>query len=182
MGCLNLFNNSDDEFSRIGFPAFAANYSRYISEDQLEKFFNFNNKQAINVIHVNMRSLKKNFDKLESLLHVASGKLSVIAETETWLTDDTKDAFFLPGYSFVSKCRSGKIGGGVGMFIRSEICYLIRDDLCYSNDLIECMFAEMKSHGNSSIIIGCVYRPPSTNNDSIDSFNSVFYEILQIID
>src|ERR1043165_3164148 len=40
----------------------------------------------------------------------------------------------------------------------------------------------MESHGNSSIIIGCVYRPPSTNNDSINSFNSVFYDILQIID
>jgi len=44
-----------------------------------------------------------------------------IAVTETWLNDDTEDAYFLPGYDLVTKSRSGQIGGGVGIFVSTHL-------------------------------------------------------------
>ena len=67
-----------------------------------------------------------------------------------------------------------KIGGVVGLYIAECYDYMLRDDLMSADvDNIETVFIELVSH---SIVVGCVYRPPSSDvalcTDYIDSLLS----------
>ena len=101
---------SDDEMDLTPFPEIS---SKYITENDLGKFFKFNDTNALNLIHINARSLKKNFCHLETLLKNIPGQVSALAITETWLSESTSDLFLIPNYNFVSNPRSQKPGGGV---------------------------------------------------------------------
>ena len=67
--------------------------SKYITESEVNDFFNFNNHAGLNFVHVNCRSIKKNFGPLNNFLNLFSSKLTAIAVTETWLTDPLSDVY-----------------------------------------------------------------------------------------
>ena len=160
------------------FNLIADSSSSYLTEDKLHGFFNFDKKDSFNAIHVNCRSLNKNFKALENLLTSISGKLTVIAVSETWLTELSEDTFNLMGYSFVSKSRTNKLGGGVGLYIDSNLEYKLRSDISLLNDSIECVFVEIQQKNSANIIVGCVYRPPNTD---LSLFNLELLSILNKI-
>ena len=151
----------------------------YIEECKLNDFFEFQDKPAINVMHINCRSMKKNFSNIVNLLSTLSRPLTAIALTETWLTVSNQDTYQLPGYKFVSHIRINKTGGGVGIFISNEHSYKIRPDLCRMTCDIECVFVEITQKGKPNVLIGSIYRPPNTD---IVTYNSEFESILKIID
>ena len=92
--------------------------SKYITEKELGQFFNFDDKNSINMLHINARSLKKNFCNIESLLANIPGLISAIAITETWLSESIKEVFFIPNYTFVSNSREKKMAEAL-----EYICY-----------------------------------------------------------
>ena len=92
-------------------------------------------------------------------MNVHGRQISVLAITE--LNELNKELFQIEGYNFISKCRESKHGGGVGLYIDSNYDYVVRDDLCTSNKIIECLFVEVVRSGKSNILIGVVYRPPN---------------------
>lgn len=171
--------DSDDEGDSL---CATNNLSRYILEKDTECFFNVKDVGSINLLHINARSLKKNFVKLESLLANIKNPLSAIAISETWLNDSSTDNFFLPNYNFISKSRVDKVGGGVGIFVHSSLNYSVRSDLCRMENYIECVFLEIIQINLKSIIIGCIYRPPNADRETIDIFNSEFSQILKNIE
>ena len=176
----NNISVSDDEDNEdlltINIPSFA---SKYITEDKLNDFFNFKDTSAINLMHVNCRSLKKNFSSLNNLIYSLSGIISALAVTETWLTESLQDVYNIPGYNFISIPRIGKTGGGVGLYLKNSFDYTLRSDLCRTCEYIECLFVEIRRAGKQPIFIGCVYRPP---NSDIPLFISELQQILSIID
>jgi len=175
----NVVNNVPNEFvetQRI--------ISNYITEDELATFFAGDTVQQIslNIMHINSRSLRANFSEIESLVKNATGKLSAIAISETWLNKIDADLYFLDGYKFVSVCReSNKAGGGVGMYIDDALSFKVCDDLSLSLPYIECIFVELcNPHGyKGKIIICCIYRPPGSD---ISLFNAKILDILHTID
>ena len=54
-------------------------YSPYIAECKLNDFFEFPGLPAINLIHINCRSMKKNFGNIVNLLSLLSKLLQVIS-------------------------------------------------------------------------------------------------------
>ena len=113
-------NYSNIQFDVVVYSDLFENYSvncTYITEEGLNNFFKVEDYSAINMTHINARSLKKNFDKILSLISNISGTLTAIAISETWLTESLQDVFFIPGYDFISKQRTEKIGGGVGIYV-----------------------------------------------------------------
>jgi len=86
----------------------------YIEVSKLNAFCDFDKKTGLNIVHLNCRSLSKNFKPLLNLLDCISGALTVIALSETWLTSVNDCTFDIDGYSFVSNSRINRIGGGVG--------------------------------------------------------------------
>ena len=155
--------------------------SKYIAEKDLGAFFKFKDNLAINVMHVNARSLKKNLCNLESLLNNIPGPVSAIAVTETWLTEHTKDVIFIPNYNFFSNCRSNKNGGGVGIFVHSSLNVSIRNTWNRMMHCIESIFIEILQPNNKNIIIGAIYRPPGGDQNTLNMFNAEICSILNSI-
>ena len=53
-----------------------------------------------------------------------------IGLTETWLKEmESTDVYNMTGYTLLSKPRTNKRGGGVGMFVSSGLNFKLRDDL-----------------------------------------------------
>lgn len=158
------------------------NFSNYIPESNLGNFFRINSdasgSNCINLLHINCRSLKKNFDSISTLLAPLSDNLTAIALSETWLTSATEQLYTLNGYTFVSKHRTNKIGGGVGLYINNNLSFKLREDLSQMDDFIECLFIEIAQQNKSNILIGCIYRPPNSN---IELFQNAISAILDKI-
>ena len=154
-------------------------HSPYIEESKLNDFFNFQGPSAINLMHVNCRSIKKNFREIVNFIELLSKPLTAIAVTETWLNASNQDTFSLSGYKFISQIRNEKIGGGVGIFVNIDLPYKLRPDLCRMTSYIECLFIEIPQKGKNNIFIGCIYRPPNTD---ISLFNSEIVLLLKTID
>ena len=153
----NEFNIDPDNnfFSQLGLTL----NNLYLSEPDFRKEFdNNNNLDNISIIHINCRSLLKNFHKVCALLH--NIKVSVVAVTEIWLTDYTADIVKLPGYKFVCKCRPTEAYGGVGFFIADTIDFnVVELPVSVNKDVIECLFIEIVSAMAQNIIVGSIYRP-----------------------
>jgi endonuclease/exonuclease/phosphatase (EEP) superfamily protein YafD len=181
MASLNLFDNNDD-YDVLSISTLTKDYSRYVTDQDLPNLFKNETKPCIDVIHINARSLKKNFNELENLLARIPNKLTAIAITETWLNESNQTVFSLPGYNFVSKCRTSKTGGGVGIFLSTDYSFTIRNDLSFIASSIECLFVELTKPISHKFMIGCIYRPPNTDPVLVESFNSEFLKMLTIIE
>ena len=167
-----MINNSDID-PDLQMPKIVIPCS-YITEKQIDNFIDDN---SIGILHVNCRSLNANFDSLCNLILKLKYKISIIAVTETWTTKLTENFFTIPGYEFICNSRSGKIGGGVGIYIDCLLSFKLRQDLCITTN-IECIFAEISLTSSPNIIIGSIYRPP---NYDPREFNVEFANVLDKI-
>ena len=149
----------DDILSKLG--------SKYMSVDKLNDFFKSGKMSAMDIIHINCRSMDKNFDEVLCLYSTISAKLTAIAVTETWLSVDTQDFYYISGYKFTSNLRCDKSGGGVEMFVRDKFDYTVCLDLSCSCSFIECVFVtiDVPQKRKFKLIVGCIYRPPSADKN-----------------
>ena len=122
---------------------------------------NNNEKSCLSFIHFNIRSIKKNVDKLQLCLQSLETEFSAIGLTETWMSDNdcVLGIHNLPGYTYVGNGRTGRSGGGVGIFIKDNLQYCIRKDMKLFNENVETIFLEIVSK-RDKIVIGIIYRPP----------------------
>ena len=63
---MNSLSDFDDDFDRLGIVTTMT--CKYYLKQDLWDFFKFNNPFAINLLHINVRSMKSNFQKIENLL------------------------------------------------------------------------------------------------------------------
>ena len=153
------------------------------AETDCQYMFNedFNKKYSkahsnFSLLHVNARSLPKNYDHFCTLLDSLEFNFSIIAVSETWFKSNTNvNIYNVKDYSFVHMCRPDRIGGGVGLYVRNGFHYKLRNDLSCITSNSEMVFIEL-TQNNKSIIVACVYRPP---NSDIFHFNSSLREILE---
>lgn len=82
----------------------------------------------------------------------------------------------MPGYSFACCSRPSRVGGGVGIYINDCIQFKVLHDLTYITDIIESIFVELIIETGSNLIVGCVYRPPSSD---INTFNDELMKMLE---
>ena len=71
------------------------------SQDQIKPF---------SLLHLNARSLQRNFKNLQSYLMTLEYEFTVIGVSETWLHDFICDLYNLPGYNFIENHRSHRSG------------------------------------------------------------------------
>ena len=152
--------------------------STYIEAGEFDKFFRSIDKTELYVVHVNCRSIIKNFTALTILLDSLPVSPAVVAVTETWLSPATEDTIHLPGYNFFPLSRSSRHGGGVGIFLCNNLSGSVRSDLIILKDCIECIFIEIVASCAPNIIVGSVYRPPGTD---VSKFNTEFSNILSSV-
>ena len=103
--------------------------SEYISIQSIKSKFSHGNDFCI--LHVNIRSLNKNFDALEELILQFQKQPDIIAISETKLKQDFLST--LPGDTFLQN-NSKSNAGGVGFFIKNSINYIFYQIELYSVD------------------------------------------------
>ena len=129
----------------------------------------------VSFIHLNARSLKKNFDAMEQSLHCYQHSFSVIGVSETWHTDATVDCYDMHRYSCIHSVRRGRRGGGVTFYISTSLSFKERTDLTLSTATVDHIFVELNT-GKKKIVVGLIYRPPdSDQQEFITDFSTVLH-------
>ena len=124
------------------------------------------------LLHVNVRSLSKNYDDLSALLSILPNfNFQIIGVTETWLHSDSPPIFNLDNYDMIRTDRALGRGGGVAIYVSNQFNFRRRPDLHVEG--AEDIFIEIDSDTEKNVIIGVIYRPP---NKPIDSFLDKFDE------
>ena len=124
-------------------------------------------KNSFSILQINIRSMNKNFEKLQEYLNVVKGKFSIIALTETWCNDDRADknsVWQISNYTPIHQIRqTGQKGGGIALFVHNNFDFKIikRGNIC--NDDIEYLTVEILRSKYKNIIFSCIYRPRRGN-------------------
>ena len=152
--------------------------SNYYSEDLFNTTIsNLGFKHPLSFLHSNIRSLKAHHVELEAYLGMLNFEFSILGISESWLTEVNCDLYPLSDYNLIEQHRESRSGGGVCIFVKSDIPFQERSDLNRNSSVLECIFLEMDKCvfcTNKNIIVGVVYRPPDTNvSDFIDTFGEV---------
>ena len=119
-------------------------------------------KNALNVSHVNIRSLPKNVDGLRLLYEYSlQTKFHVIGLSEVWNVS-LPHMLGLRGYALEVKCREAhQRGGGVGAYIHSSVPYKVLSPSLEVNHA-EYFWIEA-SFEKQTFLIGIIYRKPNTD-------------------
>ena len=80
-------------------------------------------------------------------------EFSVIGISETWLTESNEGWYQISGYNSEHLYRKTKRGGGVSVFIKTNLKYKRRKDLDIINDNAEAIFIEIKKTNSTPIKI-----------------------------
>ncbi len=121
---------------------------------------NYHNEKCLSVLSINIRSLNKNFDRLESLICRLGFEPDIISVNETWINDNKGLIYSLKGYSFIFTPCDGMVGG-TGFFIKSSINFSIVNDISINLDNCEDKWIKISLPNNNNLIIGSIYRHPS---------------------
>ena len=87
----NLINNVSDPDVNLFNESHLQNLDTpYLNiEEAKAKLFSLNDPNSFDILHLNIRSLNKNFDNFKTFLAECSHNFSIICLTETWCTDDS---------------------------------------------------------------------------------------------
>jgi hypothetical protein len=160
--------------------------SDYYEPHEFQK--KFSNIQSVSsYFHLNCRSLNSNWDGFRNLLcdlHGETFAFDFIGISEVF--GNTNDGrTHLHGYhDFLTRTRGDKRGGGVGLFVKDNINYKIREDLSiFIPHIFESIFIETQyeTKGKSNEIIGVIYRPNTQPRADLDVFTSTLFDLLEII-
>ena len=98
-----------------------------------------------------------------------------------WLKASNANLYNLENYSHEYNIRTKKQGGGVSLFIRNNLNYIIREDFKMSKQF-NCIAIEILKESinhTKNLIVVVIYRPP---NSSIKDFNIELERVLESID
>jgi len=124
------------------------------------------NWPGFSILHANVRSLKQNLEPLTILLSKLNHPLHLIAIPETKIKKDTGLHFVpnIPGYSF-SHSDTQYAAGGVTIYTKDNISYVVRHDLSEILTEAESLWLEVILNGKNTVI-SVIYRHPAPHYDS----------------
>ena len=191
MSGINNFENQIFNFSKIDcisneFSDPDTNYygdllsdCSYYYPSELAEFLLKDNVKAsdkIKILHVNIRSLNRNFENLLSLLEETKNIFDILCLTETWITINglkNSSNFNLPHFKLISQDRqTNKRGGGIFIYVKKNIMHYVRNDLSVSDENKEILTIEIVNNQTKNILLSCCYRPP----DGLGKNLSIFFE------
>lgn len=118
-----------------------------------------NEKDSLNIIHHNIRSISKNFDELIIYLQNIEYKFDFIILSETW--NAHTDHFDIKGYNCYSNDSFYNQNDGCIIYVNKDIQHTTNIIKC--NDL-RFLRTEFQYHG-LKFAISSIYKPPPYNKD-----------------
>ena len=119
------------------------------------------NNISFSVLHLNIRSLNKNFESLKNVLVEINFCFKVICITESWCSDDlhTNNRYQLSKYVSIHQIRkNGKTGCGITVSIHKELIYNIRHDLSVNDEDTEALYLEIINQKSKNILQTAVWK------------------------
>lgn len=124
-----------------------------------------NSISFLKCFYTNARSLRNKKDELVSYAIVED--LDIICITETWINEfsygDSLNEYEIDGYSFFLYQRSGKVGGGVALYVRSNMQSVLMSDFKTNQD-VESVWVDIFLN-DKSYRVGAFYRPPNQSQE-----------------
>ena len=158
---------------------YVQNHCNYTSLHSFSKLLKQNKSEFdLSLIHFNMRSLPKNLHKIEDFLFCCNALPKIIAISETKLKSSKVCNVNLNNYSFLHN-DSITQAGGVGLYVHSNIKYLIREDLFIDLEGCENLWIVIITPPNKkNMIISVIYRHSYCN---VDLFQDKLCSVLKAI-
>ena len=108
------------------------------------------------VFHLNIRSLAKNFYKLQDFVSILDEAPSSIAICETWLNSRFAiGEIQVQNYTFIHKPSSTR-AGGVGLYIQNCLNYSVCHDICMPSSNCESLWVKIKTNSSKFIYLGVI--------------------------
>ena len=150
-----MLNNDSQDPDENFFNAFNFKDSQYFTPEESSRNLNNFDKSSFSMLHLNIRSLQKNFDSLLNLLMTLKFEFKVICITETWCSDNSMNhnLFELPQYKSIHQVRRAGKGGGIAVFLHESLTFNIRHDLSINNADIEALCVEIIFKKSKNILI-----------------------------
>ena len=147
---INFFN---DKSETVDSPCFSIDEFYSSSEKLL--------KNSSSVLHINIRSLNKNFERLRKYLSLVKRDFSVLTLTETWRNGETaaqKSLLQLPNYTLIHQIRNnGQRGGGVVLYVHDSLNFEILKKQSINSNNLESACIEIVRKNAKNIIVSCIY-------------------------
>ena len=132
------------------------------------------------VLHINARSLVKNFDEIESLIQKTSTLPDVLCISETKFNDDKIEwqtqLTAITEYKLAFD-NSPTNAGGVAIYIKKSLNFKVKSGLRLEDPNSESVFVEIDICASPSLglskktlLIGCVYRHPKYTIEIVEKF------------
>ena len=150
----------------------------YFTDQQTIDLFSQRTDDELSLLHINIRSIVKNYSNLTNYIMNFTVKPDIIALSETKITEKVNsDALVdIDGYVFVHK-KSATHFGGVGFYISQKIDYKLREDLDMTDKNCDCqtLFIETTAKNKAKQVIGVLYRHPKPD---FQSFSDEYENLL----
>lgn len=118
--------------------------SQYFNENNLNKEIRvLNERQHFTLLHLNIRSVPRNFCKFTSYIQNLNINFDVTGLTETWLNKANTNLYNMNGYVQRESCREGSRGDGASLYIKDDLSFIVRNDLTVSNNEFQSLFIEL---------------------------------------
>lgn len=136
------------------------------------------NTTALNILHINIRSILNHLPELECLNNTLDNKNHIIITSESWLSPNFNHNYLpLKGYQTISTNNNVRKSDGVIVFIKNGI-----DQSNTEYDILDanCILTIIKNI-NINYGILCIYRSPSGNIIKfIEDLNTLITNIIQL--
>ena len=147
----------------------------------VDKLLNATFDKHFNLLMLNIRSCKKNFNQFLAYFSDLLTYFSCIVFIETWLTPERDNIFNLPGFYCYNLYRNHH-GGGIKLYLKTGIQSRLLNNFTLLNDMLEMLTVEIMLE-NFKFVLSTLYHPPTsshiTNNAFIDLFT---LQLRQLID
>lgn len=136
---------------------------KFIKCDNLDNWINDTKiKMRFVAIHLNIRSLKKNFNSFIAQINDVLQFIDVIFLTEINTKNETISMFNIPNFIAIANTRENRRGGGLIMYLKNHHTF---KETNISFKSCEAICGQITTVCQDSINILAVYRPPSSNKN-----------------
>ena len=172
-----LFDNSSDPDLHFYNTNIQNLNTTYILPKELQKFLGDDKDENISVLHLNIRSINKNFENFKMFLSYLNLSFSIICFSETWLNDSNVDNsnYELPNYVSAHQIRNHYKGGGVSVYIHKNFKFKIRNDLRINSKDIESIGVELLCEKRRNTLFNVIYRPPNSKIEPFENFLKILF-------
>ena len=168
---------NDDDFSEEVINLPHPVNSKYFSIEQINSL-KTDSPSCFSFFLLNIASSDKHIDDLRLILSLISLRFDIIGISEHKILKDTfpSNNVQIPGYNEFIFQPTETACGGTGFYISDSLNYIRRSDLeVNSPSNYESIFVEIKFPKKKNLIVGCMYRHPSSNL-SVHEFSNFHLE------